>query len=290
MIMTTTKRMLVLLMALALPLAAVVMAGAVPPKCADDPTLPGCPVTTTTDPSTTTAPISGDVEVSITQHLAFESVANDVTPWVHEEGDLIIYSISGINDSGGPIDLADDLTGFLETDVTESPFGPYVRDYFVALSDIEWKTPDLGYVTNTVTVSGPGGVLADASAIAEFTPYEGCDFSKTITDVCIWKPSQPGEWQLTVDPTPLGRRVIRYQVTLRDHIPGNWCPTGLSGTWKLGDDPVSTIFTIPDWTQIPPGDPVCPLGGRAGDFFNVGTPDSFYLVASGDVTVTYLGP
>jgi len=228
--------------------------------------------------------------VSITQHLEFEATANDVTAWVHEDGDLIIYSISGTNNSGGSIDLADDLTGFVETGVTEGSFGPFVREYFVDAEDIQWKTLDLGLVINTVTASGPGGVVADASAIAEFTPYEECDFSKTITTTCIWKPPYPGEWQVTVDPGPLGRRVINYQLTLRDHIPGNWCPTGLSGRWKMGDDPVSTIFTIPDWTQIPPGDPVCPLGGHGGDFFNVGTPDSFYLVASGDVTVMYLGP
>jgi hypothetical protein len=56
--------------------------------------------------------------------------------------------------------------------------------------------------------------------------------------------------------------------------------------WKPGGDPVQATFTIPDWTEIPVREPVCPIGGAGGDFFNVGTPGSFYLVAIGDVTVT----
>lgn len=289
----TTKRLLILLVSLTLPLATVGVALGAPEKDCTDPKWRDHAICTGTTTTTTTA-TPGGVDLSITQHLDdFSSLAGDSSGSVHEAGDLIIYSISGTNDSGGPIDLTDNLTGFAESGVPTGTFGPYVREYSLELDAIEWHDKNGGSVTNTVTASGPGGLIADASVSAGFWPVEQCDFSTPTTTAwttCIWKPPYPGDWEVTIDPTPLGRGSANYQLTLRDHVPGNWCPIGLSGRWRVGDDPVSTIFSIPDWNQIPPGDPVCEIGGNGGDFFKVGTPGSFYLVAIGDVEVRYLGP
>ncbi len=75
-------------------------------------------------------------------------------------------------------------------------------------------------------------------------------------------------------------------ITVRDHIPGNWCPQGVTEKWRPGDGPVQTTVAIPAWPEAWAGDPVCPAGGAAGDFYEVGTPSSFYLDTDGNVTVT----
>ncbi len=267
--MKSARRFLIVVAAVATSMATVTAAFGAPPGdfCDRKPDHPNCTTTTTTSPT-------GSVELTIEQNL----------DWVHESGDLIIYTFSGTNGSAEPISVADDLTGFTAVVPAGGSFGPVSGHYFLALSDVQD-----GYVINALEATGQSGVVAEQSVSSEFTPYEECDFSQTITTwACIWKPDLPGNWILEVDPTPVARStgVNGIQVTLRDHIPGNWCTEGVNAKWRMGDPPITTTFSIPEWEGAPPGSPICPVGGAGGDFFNVGTPGSFYLVVSGDVTVT----
>ncbi|HSG80305.1 MAG TPA: hypothetical protein VLD62_12040 [Acidimicrobiia bacterium] len=264
--MTNARRILILLVVLTLPLWAAAGAAGKPdgakpcdnPPCKDEPP---------PDPS-------GEVEISVQANL----------PWTQEASDTVIYEISVIKPSELSVDVASSLGGSVGTiEAGEST----IDQTYEVLSDYE--NLELGgdpvTLTNIVTAMADGEVLATASAGVQLhneTPP--CDFSKEIQGLCIWTPTGPGNWTVSVDPA--SPRPTNVLITLRDHVPGNWCPSGINAKWRPGDDPVTTTFTIPDWKGGDPGAAVCEIGGAGGDFFGVGTPSSFFLAVSGRVTVS----
>jgi hypothetical protein len=160
----------------------------------------------------------------------------------------------------------------------------YVRSYVLNDNDMETET-----LTNTVTATAPSETR-QATATVEVDKYELCPepdgdgvFS-TDASVCIWKPG-PGNWTISV--VPDSTRSTRVMITVRDHVPGNWCPQGITAKWRPGGDPVETTVSIPEWDPDTwAGESICPIGGAAGAFYNVGTPSSFYLDTTGNVIIT----
>jgi len=88
-------------------------------------------------------------------------------------------------------------------------------------------------------------------------------------------------------------------VTLRDHVPGNWCTTDGSGggayvRWHPRDatrDPLTLDVFLPNAEDtlgggILLGDGVCYGGGAGGATMQDGSPDSFYLWLRHDAVVT----
>ena len=269
------KRIALPILILAMGLAIASPVGAVKP-CELDPSHPSCK----DDPP----PVSS-VELTIEANLL----------WAQEASDTIIYTIS-VDPPSADVEIASSLPAEL---VGEE--GVFRQEYPVAPHYVGFQLGDDPItLTNTVEATIGDEVVATASADVELHhDYEECVFTTDLDDpqlmtswACIWKPTEPGVWRVTVDPTPVARQqgANNIQITLRDHIPGNWCEAGVNEKWKWGEDPVWTDFTIPDWTLVSLGDPVCPSGGAGGDFFAVGAPDSFYLVASGYVSVSKVLP
>ena len=265
--MTITRRILVLLVILALPLWAAGGASGKPGKVCFDPPCNDKP------PSA-----EGSVSLEITTNL----------PWAQEASDTVIYTVVVRNDSAADVVVTSTLSGDLGT-VAAGETKTFIEDYAVAphYEDRE-PGPDPITLTNTVTAEASGGEVASASVDVDLW-YETlpCDFNAPIPGACIWTPDSPGDWTVAV--TPTATRPTNVMITLRDHIPGNWCASGANEKWRPGQGPVQTTFSIPDWEAGPLGAAVCPIGGAGGDFFGVGTPSSFFLVADGWVTVTKAG-
>ena len=122
--------------------------------------------------------------------------------------------------------------------------------------------------------------------------------------VCIWTlpndtkgTSKTGVWKITLEPTTPDnpKRPISASVTVRDGVPGNWCPvaigltSGISERWKVGDDLPTGQTYLPGDENLPNlAEGMCINGGAGGDYFEVGNPKSFYLAANGLVTVKWL--
>jgi hypothetical protein len=157
------------------------------------------------------------------------------------------------------------------------------RSYVLDDSDMETET-----LTNTVTATAPSETR-QATATVEVDKYEVCEEDSngvisTDASVCIWKPG-PGNWTISV--VPDSTRSTRVMITVRDHVPGNWCPQGITDRWRPGGNSVKTTVSIPEWDPDAwAGESICPIGGAAGAFYNVGTPSSFYLDTTGNVTIT----
>jgi hypothetical protein len=278
--MRPLRRVLILGLALTLPLWVAAGASAKPPKCEEDPTLPGCQGGEEPDPT-------GSVEVTIEQNL----------PWVHEAGDRIFYTITVTNGSGEDVTVTDSLTGLSEVVVAGGSAG-FTPDYTVGAGDIP-TVPDVTWdLVNEVTVTDSGGVVATASVTADATYYEVCNPggapSFTIgTWACIWKPVTPGTYTIEITPVPPFARPANVAITIRDHIPGNWCGTA-SAKWNPHKDSSPSLTLKVDVPQAPielPDPwvgvvPECSGGGFGGDYTPNGQYGSFYLVADGNVTIT----
>jgi len=123
--------------------------------------------------------------------------------------------------------------------------------------------PDCGY--------DPEGGPADNLSGGHYDPDDYPAYH-----VCRWLPSQPGLWRITL--TPDGPGPLSVMLTLRDHVPGNWCvtPDGEGGIvqirrWRTG--PVELLVYLP-------ANGVCLEGGHGGELFGDGNASHFYLMFS----------
>jgi hypothetical protein len=251
------KRLLAIGVALAMILAAA-PAGAKPPK----------------------KPPKGLVEVEISANLWALNLA----------GDTIEYTISVTNKTG------DDLTGVRVTsEVLGSDPEPFVLldtglivlptdgEVYVATHDVDPLPPE--ELVNTVTVT-VGGVVKTASVATSvwdlgtnnLCSWDGAGFLETIQTEykpCLWV-SEPGSWDLTIVSTTSGKKPANVQVTVRDHVPGNWCGA-FGGRVKGGESVIVDVLF--------PASGICEQGGAGGATMGVGTVGAYYLVAMGDITV-----
>jgi len=217
----------------------------------------------------------------------------------HEVGDLIIYYINVTNNTDDEVTVTDE-TGFTETIPARSS-ATFEQDDSV--ESVPAASEPNTTLTNTVVATVGGEVVASDTAETAVFGYDECgtDGNGTFTapegySVCIWKPSQSGDWTFYVTPEPPGKKPASILLNLRDHVPGNWCPLTPNEVWRWRGDPPVLTFEVgsDDWGSPFPiipalwhGEAICPDGGGGGDpAYPVGTPGSFFLATYGPYEVT----
>lgn len=132
-------------------------------------------------------------------------------------------------------------------------------------------------VSDSVTVEAwPVGACPDVIASGGTEPeYAG--------GIC-YASFAPGYWTIVAEPEAPSDR---FALTMRDHVPGNWCMVGEETRGKPTGAQTIEVFI--------PEDGVCLLGGRgvcteSDCYFAIGNPANFVLAApAGTVTATYHG-
>jgi hypothetical protein len=216
--------------------------------------------------------------------------------WVHEAGDIITYTVNVENkdrSSDASVSVTTDFDTVPRTLVLEGgDTGSVVFSRTVIPSDF-LEGEAVGTVTVAYIIDEQSGtdIVERVSTVAVL--YEPCiENGGGFTDVlvksgnaCIWKPITVGDWQVTAVPPP-GVKFRAQAMTMRDHVPGNWCtPDGSGGgvyeRWGPKDEVPDLLLDV----FIPP-DGVCLGGGAGGATMPVGNTDSFYLWVRNDALVT----
>jgi len=231
--------------------------------------------------------------------------------WVHEAGDVIVYTVHVENKTRStPIEVTvstDFGTGPVVSTVEGGTTEVVVFERTVLDSEVPAYGTS-GEIVGTITVAydmdGPVSIVLEEGTVVEC--YNDCGIPSAggteivdMTDgtACIWHTDERGAWTISVLPVDL--KVRDLTVTLRDHVPGNWCtPDGSGGgayvRWHPKDatrDPLTLDVFLPDAEDTlgdgdPLGDGVCCGGGAGGDTMQDGSPNSFYLWLRHDAVVT----
>lgn len=219
----------------------------------------------------------------------------------HEVGDLIVYTINVVNNSGVDLTVEDSLTGFGPITVADGEtFEPEVKPDYPVVGDDFTGDPAAVVINRLTAKDGANNVVASATAETQvFAAYPDCDpdgdgrfAGSDGYGVCIWKPAVHGDWTFNVTPAAPGKRPVTITMNLRDDVPGNWCSFDPHSVQQWRGEPEVLTFEV-NLPDIPPdwhGEAICPNGGAGGDFFGVGTPGSFYLAMYGDYQVTTIAP
>lgn len=221
--------------------------------------------------------------------------------WVHEAADRIAFTVYVENTARTAVDgVTVTLTAAWTETFTVPSIGAGERVAITAtpreVSEFEeFSTcPEEGCTLPIQATALYGGLVSEAMSTVFLEVYPSCGFvdgvATMINGPCIWTPAEPGVW--TVSVLPISTRPTGVSVTVRDHIPGNWCTledgTGgiISGRWKVGDDPITGQVYLPGSDGVL-GNGVCLDGGIGGsEWFPIGNPESFYVVADGLVSVS----
>jgi hypothetical protein len=235
--------------------------------------------------------------------------------WVSQEGDVIVVRLivePSDSASSTTISVCDSheifaacSSALIET--IDGPAGvvdsaPYsVTDLF---GTVDKRGNFSGSFTFTVTIEEVGGETLSVTTEVPWTPDDDCvrnpDGSYTIDGVCIWTPSQLGMWDIRIveayGRTGNSRRLP--SLTVRDHVPGNWCLVPDGGyfapqqeEWGFLDgwSPDGTTRTVYLPTGEVPGEHpgVCLKEGAGGrNTMGVGDSRSFYVATNAKVTFT----
>jgi hypothetical protein len=260
------------------------------------------------------------------------AVSLDANPMsVHEGADIISYTVTLENTTRDTIDGhvkfsaagSDDVPKVFSIGAKKDAtvdFSRTVREFEEAgpclVADPPGSWPDECALLATAEVLIGENLLKQVTMSTPLVPYPSCGFkydnnfvsnSVPVSDICIWTLPPNGEltktgvWEITLAPTPPDKlkRNFTAAVSVRDHVPGNWCSLAIDGSWGFGerwrdgDDPIDGGVYLPgveNFLELGLGDGVCLAGGAGGDYFAVGNPDSFYLRANGDVTVRWDRP
>jgi len=226
-------------------------------------------------------------------------------PWIAGVGDKVNYRVT-VTNNAAPVTI-DSVTDSLGTALECVPVGGCDQALDRGLTyvyqssaphevEIDEYTED--ELVNVVTVQASGLLPLKASNEVIIGHYDNCadNLSGGHYDpadypnyhVCRWLPSQPGLWRITL--TPDGPGPLSVMLTLRDHVPGNWCetPEGEGGIvqirkWRTGT--VELLAYLPE-------NGVCLEGGRDGEFFGDGSASHFYLMFSvaGTLEAEFVSP
>lgn len=327
------KRFWIMLLAIATALVIALPAGAVKPPPKDKPPKP-----------TTSAPIAVYLDVGpmwvheVTDNVYYKVAVHNKTNAEVGIG-LVELELTYGEETSGKITVP-----LLDTDNSIPAFGTVTLEYSAYPAPVKYLSlrqsvnsvipssafdspADTEDLIGTATVTyyyaseGGGGTVA-AETDAFVMPYDDCGFTigspavatRTDSEICIWTPHERGVWVVSMLPNV--SRPTNVTLTMRDHVPGNWCtlPSDpdaplddvggiIKGRWKPsspaltgevylpGAAPLGSPEPIPDpipwWMWITDG--TCLSGGAGGDFFQVGNSESFYLWTSvpGKVTVTH---
>jgi hypothetical protein len=226
--------------------------------------------------------------------------------WIHEAGDVIVHTVHVQNKtSDTPIDVT------VSTDFEVGPVELSVLGGTTEVTQLErLVSPDdvavEGEITGTVTVSyeidKPVVIVQEVSTVVSLYPNcdPGIDRGTPVAQeagICIWHTDLRGAW--TISAVAEDKKAQGMTVTLRDHVPGNWCTTDGSGggvhvRWHPKDKthgPLTLDVFLPDSDDAldgnePLGDGVCFGGGAGGATMPIGNPDSFYLWLGSDAMVS----
>jgi len=215
---------------------------------------------------------------------ALVAVSLDASPmWVHEDADVLEYTVTLHNKTSADIDNIrvelspgsepDDSSGFvLSANETQT------LEFSRAVSQFPGRCVEPGeecdLVAKAAVLLGTE-VMTQATMSTPLMPYPSCGLEDEVADVtggtCIWNPPNAGTWTVSLEPTPPSnpKRHSDVLVTVRDHVPGNWCGAW-SGKWRPDDGPVEVSVHLP-------ANGVCLAGGAGGEFFDIGNPESVYL-------------
>jgi hypothetical protein len=242
-------------------------------------------------------------------------------PWmVHEVGDIIVYAVYvqnktrttpitvTVSNDFGVKSVTKKIVGgttvpvVFEREVLKVPpyttFPPYGTSGEIV--DTITVTYEMDELDEEVTIVLEEGTLVESYRPCGFTDDDGT-VTVDVTDgtACIWHTDQRGAFTISV--VPVDPKSHGMSVTLRDHVPGNWCtPDGSGGgayvRWPSKDDAPKLLTLdvfLPDAEDrldggVPLGDGVCYGGGAGGATMLDGSPDSFYLwlTEAADVTIS----
>ena len=226
--------------------------------------------------------------------------------WVNAAGDTIYYTITvtssqAITDAMVELSVNDDVATLFSGTLEEGSSLVLEYAYFVV------ALPD-GDIEALVTVWNGTEALASDSTSVVVEPVAKCLFAGTDTSLTMtahaggvcWYDFDPGYWEIVAEPdyTIAGRNP---GMTIRDHMPGNWCMVGETVTeggsrtrpasiTRYVDLPTENPFGYGEWFEVG----VCGLGGHGvctdeDCFFPIGNPATFVLWApAGTVTANWL--
>ena len=215
---------------------------------------------------------------------------------VHEAGDVIWYDVTVQNKTRSLIKATIEYPGGSQPVTISEPRGvaefPNLVSYEVTPDD---AMPDSEIVGSVTVTHNDGAVVAETSTVVN--PVNECKFEDeygnpvvTKSGLCIWKPSQPGTWEVKAVPKPVPKKPTNMMMTMRDGVPGNWC-TLEDGSGGVIQDRLKGSEPIALNVYLPGDDGVCLLGGHGGCtgddcYFAVGNPKSFYLYTTFDGFIT----
>lgn len=111
-----------------------------------------------------------------------------------------------------------------------------------------------GTITASYEMGGEQSVVVETSTVAD--KYDLCGIASvggtaTVTagEPCIWKrgESGPTSWRVSVSPAE-GMKQRSMTVTMRDHVPGNWCTRDGSGGGASGAEmPIGNLNSFYLW-------------------------------------------
>jgi hypothetical protein len=207
--------------------------------------------------------------------------------WILEYGDQITVwaTVTGMSTSDMHICLVTDSGEACEPfdDGVMDPYGVQEADLDPNFdATVELRKADEVVLFETFSMQSEVG-FPDCSFVEEGDTLS-LSHEKSMT--CLWHATAGhwGTWTVTLDPYGEPTKPTSVFVTLRDHMPGNWCatsengPAGITGRMKPGVS-MSIEWLIPD-------DGICLRDGMAGEAsFGVGTPGTYVLVLEGDLTL-----
>jgi hypothetical protein len=288
-------------------LALMVSAALVVPAAAAKPNKPGPPA----------PPALGVVVETVdVTHDADGDGELDVLPfwWIANEGDQVGYKVT-VTNAGDVVPTVSDL---INTDLELAPeLSDPGKGQYVFLSDSPYKVTADDYGTiqepneeliHTVTVTAGDTATKTVSIATEIHQFADCGDGFSLAQrrdyvMCRWTlgaTDEPGFWSITVTPDPPDLpSPLSFNITLRDHVPGNWCvvPDGdggfVEGTGHLSvRRPAGPI----ELHVYLPADGLCLEGGMGGDFMGVGNSADFYMMvsasgaATGSIETTWCDP
>ena len=214
-------------------------------------------------------------------------------PWIAAVGDKVNYRVT-VTNSAAPVTI-ESVTDSLGTALECVPVGGCAQALdsgltYVYQSSAPYEVTDAEYtedeLVNVVTVRALGFPPLEVSNEVIIGHYDNCEGNLSgghynpadypNYHVCRWLPGEPGLWRITL--TPDGPGPLSVMLTLRDHVPGNWCatPDGEGGVvqirkWRTGA--VELLAYLP-------ANGVCLEGGHGGELFGDGSASHFYLMFS----------
>jgi len=232
-------------------------------------------------------------------------------PWIAGIGDRVYYRVTVTNN--GPSATITNVTDSLGTGLAcvsaegcPNPLatgGVYVYESQSPYT-VGPEYDNLDELENKVTVQAEGNRALTAMAEMNVGHYPDCadnlggghydpaDYPNY--HVCRWTPGKLGFWRITL--TPDGPGPLSVMLTLRDHVPGNWCvmpdqeggPSEEGGVVQIRKWRTGTVVLV----VYLPANGVCLKGGHGGELFGDGNASHFYLMFSvaGTLEAEFLSP